>query len=407
MAELLGIERLRDKLAAKSVGVRLRYNYYDMHIVAKDFNRDLPPEFTWMRSVLGWCAKAVDTLADRLVFRDFENDNFDMMEIYRLNNPDILTDSAILAALIGSCSFIYIAFDPDQEDDFPKMRVIDGMSATGVIDPVTYTLTEGYAILERDIKGRPVWEAYFVPGRTDYYLNGQLERSVVNVAPFSLLVPMIYRPDATRAFGHSRVSRACMDLTHEAMRTLRRSNIAAEFYSYPQRYVLGLSQDAEQFNTWRAAMSAFLRIDRDEDGNLPQVGQFAQQSMTPYTDQIRMIAGLFAGETGLTLDDLGLPSQNPSSADAIKASHETLRLTARKAQRTFGTGLINAGFVAACLRDNERYLRREVYNTRALWEPIFEPDASQLSGLGDAVIKIQQAFPDYFDERKLRELTGI
>ena len=129
--------------------------------------------------------------------------------------------------------------------------------------------------------------------------------------------------------------------------------------------------------------------------------------MSPFTEQIRMLAGLFAGETGLTLDDLGMPSQNPSSSDAIKASHEQLRLTARKAQRTFGACLLNAGFVAASVRDDFGYLRQQVYRTRAVWEPIFEPDANQLSGIGDAIIKIQQAFPDYFNEDKLRELTGI
>lgn len=404
MAELIGMQRLKEKLIAKSARVRLRYQYYDMHITLRDYKRGLPSEFYWMRSVLGWCGKAVDSMADRLVFREFENDGFDMMEIFRLNNPDIVIDSAILAALIGSCSFVYIA--PD-DDGFPRLRVIDGMNATGVIDPVTYTLLEGYAVLERDSDGRPILEAYFVPGRTDFYPKGEEPYSIANTAPHPLLVPMIYRPDATRAFGHSRISRACMDITAEAMRTLRRSDIASEFYSYPQRYVLGLSQDAEKFDTWQAAMSAFLRIDRDEDGNLPQVGQFGQQSMLPYTDQIRMLAGLFAGETGLTLDDLGMPSTNPSSAEAIKASHETLRLTARKAQRSFSSGLLNVGFIAACVRDGETYKRQSVYNTRAVWEPIFEPDVSQLSGIGDAVGKIQMAFPDYFDEKKLRELTGI
>lgn len=404
MAELLGMEKLKNKLAAKATGVSRRYRYYDMHIVLKEVNRDLPPEFAWMKSVLGWCGKAVDSLADRLVFREFENDVFDMMQIFQQNNMDIIIDSAILAALIGSCSFVYIAAD---EDDFPRLRIIDGMNATGVMDPVTYTLKEGYAVLERDENGNPIIEAYFTPGKTEYHEIGKEPYTINNVSRYPLLVPMIYRPDATRAFGHSRISRACMDLTQEAMRTLRRSDIASEFYSYPQRYVLGMSQDAEAFDKWKAAIAAFLRIDRDEDGNMPQVGQFQQQSMTPYADQIRMLAGLFAGETGLTLDDLGLPSQNPSSADAIKASHETLRLMARKAQRTFGSGLLNVGFIAACIRDDYSYQRQQVYTTRASWEPIFEPDVAQLSGLGDAVNKIQQAFPDYFDENKLRNLTGI
>ena len=53
------------------------------------------------------------------------------------------------------------------------------------------------------------------------------------------------------------------------------------------------------------------------------------------------------------------------------------------------------------------YLRREIYKTQPKWEPIFEPDAAQLSGIGDAAMKIQQSFPDYFDKEKLQDLTGI
>jgi Protein of unknown function (DUF1483). len=58
-----------------------------------------------------------------------------------------------------------------------------------------------------------------------------------------------------------------------------------------------------------------------------------------------MFASLFAGETGLTLDDLGFVTSNPSSEGAIRAAHENLRLTARKAQRTFGTGFLNAAYL--------------------------------------------------------------
>lgn len=99
------------------------------------------------RSTLGWCAKAVDALANRLVFREFENDNFDLNGIYNMNNPDMLFDSAILSALISSCCFICIS--PD-EDGFPGLQVIDGGDATGIIDPIMGLLEEGYAILERD-----------------------------------------------------------------------------------------------------------------------------------------------------------------------------------------------------------------------------------------------------------------
>ena len=405
MPEYKGIDYLREKLSAKKTRIDERYKFYEMKHIAADMEISTPPQLKWrMMDVLGWCEKAVNSLSDRLVFGGFKNDAYNLTGIYQLNNQDILVDSTILGALICACSFIYITQD---EDGQPLMRTVDASRATGIIDPITNMLKEGYAILEVDDKGKPLVEAYLLPHQTDVYENGEFVRTFRHPAPYPLLVPVIYRPDAKRSFGHSRISRACMDYQDSAARTIKRSEISAEFYSYPQRYVLGMDPDAEQMEKWKATMSAMLRIDKDDDGDKPTVGQFQQQSMTPHLDQIKVFAGMFAGETGLTLDDLGFPSQNPSSSEAIKASHESLRLTARKAQRDFSVGLLNAGYLAACLRDGTDYKRNQLYETTVRWLPIFEPDLSSLAGVGDAVQKIQTSFPGYFDEEKLNELTGI
>lgn len=406
MDDLRGINYLRAKLARKRTRVLLRYQYYEMKQLVRDFDISTPPDLRWWMSTLGWCAKAVDALADRLVFHEFGADNLDMMSIYANNNADVLFDSSVLSALIASCAFMYIS---QRDDGYPQLQAIDGGNATGIIDPITMMLREGYAVLERNTEGVPTLEAYFTKGETVYYEGGRRDpvRTVPNVAPYPLLVPVINRPDAVRPFGHSRISRACMDLVGSALRTVKRSEVSAEFYSYPQKYVTGLSQDADEMDKWRASMSSMLTFTKDDDGDSPTVGQFSQQAMTPHIEQLRMFASLFAGETGLTLDDLGIVSGNPSSADAIKASHESLRLTARKAQRTFGVGILNAGYLAACLRDDYPYDREVVNRTRVKWEPIFETSVSQLSGMGDAVMKIRQSFPDYFTEEKLRDLTGI
>lgn len=404
MATLKGANYLKNKLAIKKNRVRTRYKYYEMKQLVQDLNISTPPDLRYWVGSLGWCSRAVDSLADRLVFREFENDNFGMNEIFNLNNKDILIDSAILGALITSCDFIYITAD---DKGFPIMRVIDGSHATGIIDPITNMLKEGYAVLEFDDYDMPITEAYFIPGHTIIYEQGRISQDIPNSAPYPLLVPVINRPDAKRPFGHSRISRACMSIVNSAIRTAKRSEIAAEFYSYPQKYILGMNPDSEAMDKWKATMSSMLRVDKDEDGDRPVVGQFQAASMSPHTEQLRMFAGMFAGETGLTLDDLGFPSQNPSSAEAIKASHESLRLTARKAQKTMSVGLINAGYLAACIRDNTPYLRSEIYNTQAKWEPIFEPDAAALSSIGDGAIKINSAVPGYFDREVMRDMTGI
>lgn len=371
----------------------------------EDISGIIPDSFKWLTSALGWCAKAVDSLADRIMFDSFENDDYEINEIFRLNNSDILFDSSVLSALISSCSFIYIG---READGYPSLQVIDGGNATGIIDPVTNLLTEGYAVLERDEYNKPVLEAYFQPYRTEYYVNSSLKAEMMlnHNAPYALLVPIINRPDAKRPFGHSRISRACMSLTQSALRTLKRSEVSAEFYSIPQKYIIGLSEDSE-FNGRYATMASFLDIGKDENGDKPSVGQFQQQSMTPYTEQLKTIASIFAGETGLTLDDLGFSLSNPSSSESIKASHENLRLTARKAQRTFGTGFLNAGYLSACVRDNFTYDRRAFTKTSPLWLPIFEPDVSSLGGIGDAILKINQAVPDYLGKRNIKRLTGM
>lgn len=405
MEELYGMDYLKRKLTIKSSRVRTRYRYYDMKNRVRDFDISTPPNLRSFQSVLGWCGKAVDTLGDRLIFREFSNDNFNINEIFRMNNPDTFFDSAIQAALIASCSFVYIS---NGEDGYPRLQVLDGASATGVIDPITGLLREGYAILERDKNKNPILEAYFLPGSTAFYRKGEQAPEVISTAvDYPLLVPVIFRPSAMREFGHSRISRACMDIVGSAMRTVKRSEISAEFYSFPQKYLLGTDPDMEPMEKWKATMSSMIEISKDADGDKPVAGQFQQQSMTPHLDQLRMFAALFAGETGLTMDDLGFVTDNPSSAEAIKAAHENLRLTARKAQRNFGSGFLNVGFLAACLRDDFQYTRKQMYLTTPEWEPIFEPDSAMLSSIGDGVIKINQAVPGYLGGDNMRNLTGI
>lgn len=403
----MSIETLRRKLGSKERRVGLRYDYYDMKQAMQRISALIPKEFRALTYALGWCAKAVDTLSDRIVFDGFDGDIAQLGEIYRLNNADVLHGSAVLSALISSCSFLYIGRRPD---GYPSIECIDGGNATGEIDTTTNLLTEGYAVLHRDDFGQPDREAYFLPYRTEYYENGSLSQVFTHKAPHPLLVPVIFRPDAKRPFGHSRISRACMSIVQSALRTMLRTEVGAEFYSVPQKYIVGLEQEligsfGEQKD--KATMSSFLAFSADENGNKPSLGQFDAASMAPFLDQMKMLASLFAAETGLTLDDLGFTTENPSSEEAIKASHESLRLTARRAQQTFGTGFLNAGYLAACVRDRYSYERNAFADVTCQWMPIFEPDAAALGVLGDAILKINQASEGFMGARNIRSLTGL
>lgn len=384
----------------------MRYKQYAMKHIDRTKGITIPEDLSAQyRAVLGWCAKGVDSLADRLVFREFANDDFEVNDIFAENNPDVFFDNAVSSSLIASCSFTYISKGENGE---VRLQVIEASNATGIIDPITNLLTEGYAVLERDENNSPILEAHFLPDRTDYYYkDGKQNVSIVHNVGHPLLVPIIHRPDAVRPFGRSRITRAGMYWQRNAKRTLERADVTAEFYSFPQKYVTGISQDAEPMESWKATVSTMLQFTAAEDGSKPTLGQFTTPSMSPFTEQFRTAAAGFAGETGLTLDDLGFVSDNPSSVEAIKASHENLRLAGRKAQRSLGSGFLNVAYLAACLRDDFAYQRYQFNKTIPKWEPLFEADASMLSMIGDGAIKLNQAIPEFMNKETIRDLTGI
>ncbi len=163
---LKGIDYLRRKLTSHKLRVDMRYEQYAMKKSEPPVGITIPPQIRERyRSVIGWATKGVDSLADRLVFREFANDEFEVNSIFEQNNPDVFFDSVVLSALIGACCFVYIT----EVDGYPRLQVIEASNATGVIDPITGLLTEGYAVLQRDNFDIPKLEAYFTPDVTWYY----------------------------------------------------------------------------------------------------------------------------------------------------------------------------------------------------------------------------------------------
>ncbi|MDR0852361.1 MAG: hypothetical protein LBN36_07685 [Clostridiales Family XIII bacterium] len=391
---------LQIKLKARQTRVALRYEYYEQKKGMLNFNIAVPDTMKSLTSVLGWCGKAVDSLSDRLIFRDFLDDDFGIGDIYNMNNPDILFDSAISAALIGACSFLYVTQDAAGN---PIIQVIDGCNATGTIDETTGMLTEGYAVLKRDKKGKAVTEAYFEPNKTTVTEDG-VDTVFKHPVAYPLLVPVIYRPSAKRPFGHSYISRSCMNIIQQARETVRLMMVSAQFFSFPQRYVVGTDEKMD-FERWKVAIATMFSIDRGESDVVPHVGQFEQQSMEPLFAQLKTYAALFSGETGLTIEELGFKESNPSSAEAIQNMREPMIRNALKAQRNFGSAFLNAGICAASLRDGVGYERSEFYRTKARWMPVFSPNLT--GATGDAIQKINMAIPGFFDKEMLSTLLGI
>ncbi|MDO4800618.1 MAG: hypothetical protein Q4A15_00485 [Prevotellaceae bacterium] len=402
-----GKEYLKAKLNNAQSYIKTRYDYYDMKNVHNIRSLSIPNHVLQeYMTKLGWCAKAVDLLADRLVVNRFRNDDYNMQQLFDMNNSDILFGSAIKGALISACDFIYLYKD-DEEN--VRMQVVGGKNATGILDDTTSLLKEGYAVLSRDSENNNVLkDAYFTTEYTEYcdYENKEVWR-VPNNTNQCLLVPIINDPkQGTKSFGNSRISRNMMRTQDQAEELMARLNVLAEVNSWPQKWVTGLSESTDMDNL-KATFSSMLRFDKDEDGDRPTLGQFTQMSFADHINAFDTYVSMFSGMSSLTRDDLGFVTENPSSAESKKAALESLRVIAGKCQHDFSVGFINTGFVGTCLREEAPLKREIIRNTKVIWKPLVEPDASTLSSIGDGVIKINQAIEGFITPDILADLIGI
>ncbi|NIL86525.1 hypothetical protein RhoFasGS6_03929 [Rhodococcus fascians] len=400
------VDKLFNQLEKKMVRNKLRALYYDSKYLFKDLGIATPPQLRNFEAVLGWPAKAVDTLArrcnlDDFVLPDASATDFGIDLLWEDNSLDIESHQAHTSALIHSVVFIATTLGDVQSGE-PEVLITarDAMTGTGLWDTRRRALKAALSVVDSDETGQPT---SFIVYTTEKVItaakgsNGVWSADVRNHTLKRVPVePLVYQPRLGRPFGSSRISRAVMSHTDSALRTIVRSEIGAEFFTSPQRYALNIPQEAFGTGGWAALIGRMLALDPpDEDENQdpnfkPEVGQFPQISMQPHSDQLRMWATLFAGETSLPLSSLGVVQDNPSSAEAIYAAKEELVTEAEYADNVFGVGWVRAIRNAVQLRDNLDAPPAELRRLRAKWR---DPATPSKSAAADAMSKQIAAMP--------------
>ena len=307
----------------------LRYRYYNGKNVLKDFGISIPPSLLNVETVVGWPQKAVDAMAVRCRFDGFNSPDAEVQGMLdaisvrsRLNAK---FRQAVESTLIHSCCFATVTMDEDGRsriDFYSAERAaarwddVAGRIAYGlVIDdfedgaPAIITLHATDVVIRAWDSGLGYWDWTYVPiamGRPT-------------------MVALSYRPTFAKPFGQSRITRAVMSITDSAVREARRTEISAEFFTSPQKYLLGADREAfEQTTKWEAYIGNIFAVGRDENGDIPQFGQLSQGSMQPHTDYMRSLAARFSGETNVPISTLGVIHDQPASAEAIYAASEPL-----------------------------------------------------------------------------------
>jgi hypothetical protein len=375
--------------------------YFEGKNLLKDFQISIPPSLRLVETVVGWPGTTVQVLEERLDLEGFiAPDNLGLNEIYRANDLDVESSLGHLDSLIYGTGFVIVGKGRDGEPD-PLITIESPRRMTGVYDLRLRRLTSALAI-DRDEMGRPIYGTYYLPNETITveWTNGvpvELDRDVHNLGR----VPVVYMANNPRSgdpYGRSEITRAVRYYTDAAVRTMLGAEVAREFYSAPQRYVLGadedlfLDNDGNAMNPWTVYQGRILGIPANEDGNTPQVGQFSANSTGPYFEQIKALAQMIAAETAIPPSYLGFQTDNPASADAIRQMESRLVKRAERRQRQFGRGWIEVARLALLVRDGS--LPAEADDIRPVWRDASTPTRAAAADEAVKLISAGVFLPD-------------
>ena len=314
---------------AKSYRNRLKMRYYNGKNVLHDFGISIPPKLLDVETVVGWPKKAVDSMAVRCRFDGFTATDSGVQDA--LNAIDarsrlrVKYRQATESTLIHSCSFATVGLD---ERGKARIDFYSAEDAAARWDDAAGRIAYGMVIHDYN-EGTPSLITMYTDDAAVTFELVDESHYAWYAQPYSMGRPtmeaLVYRPTFNRPFGQSRINRAVMSITDSAVREALRTEISAEFYTRPQKYLLGADRDAFKATTkWEAYIGNIFAVGRDENGDLPTFGQLSQGSMQPHTDYMRSLAARLSGETNVPISTLGVIHDQPASAEAIYAASEPL-----------------------------------------------------------------------------------
>lgn len=383
---------------------QLRDRYYLSHVKTKDLGVAIAPEMRGkIKTRIDWPAKAVDYLAARSQFDGFTTSDSmrtqELMQIAQANHLKLLYRKAVTSELKHCCAALTVTAG----DNGPVISAYPMTACALMWDDALKEVKAGLVVAESkkapgsNVRKPTMYKLFTRDALVTIRCVGMGQVWIANYAYHSmgrpLIEPMAYRPTLERPFGRSRITRTVMSLTDDAQREKERSEIAAEFAAYPQKYLLGTDRTTiPKDSRYAAYIGAILEVTKGEGDTVPTFGQLSQLSMQPHIDYMRSLAAQFSGATNVPLSALGVVSDNPSSAEAIYAAKEDLVIDAQALNADNGRALVNIAMMALAIQDNSDF--NTVRNSGVAIEARFKnPAMPSVVSQSDAMVKQISVLP--------------
>lgn len=390
---------LSTKLTYLSTTMLVHNAYYNGTQRLQDLGILIPPQLAGVRTVVDWPRRCVDPLLRRSIPDGFRlpgatDVDEELWQHWQANDLDAEMPLAFLDALVFGRSYAIVG-SPDEPGDSPLITVESPLNMAMTWDPRTRKPTAAYQAYEVEGIFRAV---LYTPNQTVSMSRESPSgsgwtvdsRDVHNFGEVPV-VRFVNRARTADREGRSEITPAIMSTTDSACRSLLGMEIAREFYSIPHRYILGAQESdfvdasGNPKTAMDMSMSKFLAFERDEQDQIPQVGQFTAFDPSVFTKIIDSHAQQMASATGYPPSYFGLTTTaNPASADAIRLAENGLVERAREVQNQFSGPLENLMRLAWRFANDGQKIPQEMQLLETDW---LDPKTPTPAATTDAIYK--------------------
>lgn len=349
--------------------------------------------------VVNWPRLVVDSLEERL---DVEGFRFPgkakadpgLWEMWQANDLDEESQLGHLDALVMKRAFVIVGSN-EEDDQIPLITVESPLEVHAERDPRTREVAAAVKLwCEEEGSSKTDYANLYLPNARVTYqkIKGEwveVDRDDHNLGVVQV-VPLVNRARTRNRGGVSELADV-IPLSDAACKIATDMMVSAEYHAVPRRVAFGfdeqdfVDQDGNPVSAFsRVAGRVWATTKTKIDG--ADVVQFPEANLANFHQTINSLAALVASLSGLPPHFLGLTTDNPASADAIRSSETRLIKRAERKQRGFGGSWEQVQRLALRIRDGE--WSDDAKRLETVWRSAATPTVAQAA---DAAVKLYAA----------------
>lgn len=362
--------------------------------------------------VINWPRLVVDSLEERLDVEGFRQAGAaqadeQLWRWWQANDLDEESQLGHLDALIMQRAYVIVGSrtgpdaedddDGDVDEDSPLITVESPLETYAQRDPRTRDVTAAvkrWSVDDPSTTTKTEYATLYLPDSTIWFKQsaGTWEETdrddhELHVVP---VVPMTNRARTRNRDGVSEL-KDVIPLSDAACKIATDMMVSAEYHAIPRRVAFGFNESDfvdENGNPVTAFSRVVGRVWATEKSTLDgaDVKQFPEASLNNFHETINSLAKLVASLSGLPPHFLGMATDNPASADAIRSSEARLIKRAERRQRAFGGAWEQVMRLATRIQTGD--WDSELRGLETIWRDASTPTIAQAA---DAAVKLYAA----------------